>query len=127
MCPACQEPLIVFELDGVEIDRCLKCGGTWLDSGEFSQLARYGRGTDDPFEKALAAAGLGRTGDRRCVRCSTKMKVASVQTVDIDRCPRGHGHWFDANEIEALLAANKDGGLAKFLGQFQPAKPAKGG
>jgi len=33
MCPACKEPLVVFELDGVEIDRCLRCGGTWLDDG----------------------------------------------------------------------------------------------
>ena len=126
MCPACKEPLIVFELDGVEIDRCLTCGGTWLDTGEIDQLARLAGGAADPLDAALAKADAGRTVDRRCVRCSTKMKAVSVQSVEIDRCPRGHGNWFDRSELESLLAAFKDGGVAKFLGQLQP-QTNKGG
>jgi Zn-finger nucleic acid-binding protein len=54
------------------------------------------------------------------------MKVVAVQTVEIDRCPRGHGNWFDRSELESLLAAYKDGGVAKFLGQLQP-QTKKGG
>jgi Zn-finger nucleic acid-binding protein len=125
MCPACNEPLIVFELDGVEIDRCLKCGGTWLDDGELDHLARSGGARSDPLEAAISGADTGRSGDRRCVRCSSKMRLLTVQTVDIDRCPRGHGTWFDRSELEAILAAHKDGGLAKFLGAFT--QPNKGG
>ena len=34
MCPACKKPMIALELEGIEIDHCLDCGGTWLDSGE---------------------------------------------------------------------------------------------
>ena len=30
--------MIVFGLEGVEVDRCLDCGGTWLDAGELDQL-----------------------------------------------------------------------------------------
>jgi Zn-finger nucleic acid-binding protein len=127
MCPACKEPLIVFELDGVEIDRCLRCGGTWLDSGEIDQLARLGGGAKDSLETALSTATGPRSGERRCVRCSSKMQVVTVQSVEIDRCPRGHGNWFDRNEIETLVAAHKDAGVAKFLGQLQPAQPKKGG
>ncbi|HVR83016.1 MAG TPA: zf-TFIIB domain-containing protein [Planctomycetota bacterium] len=127
MCPACKEPLIVFELDGVEIDRCLRCGGTWLDAGEIDQLARLGGGAKDPLETALATASNPKPGERRCVRCSGKMQVVTVQSVEIDRCPRGHGNWFDRDEIETLVAAHKDGGVAQFLGQLQPAQPKKGG
>jgi len=126
MCPACKEPLIVFELDGVEIDRCLRCGGTWLDTGEIDQLARLGGGAKDPLEAALANATNPKSGDRCCVRCSGKMQVVTVQSVEIDRCPRGHGNWFDRNEIETLVAANKEGSVATFLGQLKPAQP-KGG
>ncbi|MBV8879633.1 MAG: zf-TFIIB domain-containing protein [Planctomycetaceae bacterium] len=124
MCPACDEALIVFELDGVEIDRCLRCGGTWLDAGELDQLARLDGGARGPLDAALAEAADGPRGDRRCVRCSSKMTIVTVQSVDIDRCPRGHGHWFDRSEIETLLAGNRSGGVAAFLGQLQPKKGA---
>jgi Zn-finger nucleic acid-binding protein len=126
MCPACKEPLVVFELDGVEIDRCLKCGGTWLDDGEIDPLARLAGGAPDPLQAAIAAAGDGKPGDRRCVRCATKMKLVTVQTVELDRCPRGHGLWFDRNEMETLIAASKEGGAAKFFSELHPTKSKKG-
>ena len=126
MCPACKEPLIVFELDGVEIDRCLRCGGTWLDDGELDHLARSAGAAADPLEKALSGADAGRSGDRKCVRCSTRMRLLTVQSIDLDRCPRGHGIWFDKSELEAILGAHKEGGIAKFLGQLQPTHPKKG-
>ena len=37
-CISCKEPLIVIELDQIEIDYCLNCGGTWLDAGELEVL-----------------------------------------------------------------------------------------
>ena len=39
MCPLCNEPLVAFELDGIEIDRCVDCGGVWLDAGELELIA----------------------------------------------------------------------------------------
>jgi Zn-finger nucleic acid-binding protein len=116
----------VFELDGVEIDRCLRCGGTWLDAGEIDQLARLGGGSKDPLERALSEAAGPKSGERRCVRCSSKMQVVVVQQVEIDRCPRGHGNWFDRGEIETLIAANQESGVAKFLGQLRPTPAKKG-
>ncbi len=127
MCPACKEALIVFELDGVEIDRCLKCGGTWLDDGEIDALARLAGGAPDPLHAAIAAAGDGKPGERRCVRCATKMKLVTVQNVELDRCPRGHGLWFDKSEMETLIAATKAVGAAKLFGDLHPTKPNKGG
>ena len=127
MCPACKEALVVFELDGVEIDRCLKCGGTWLDDGEIDQMARLSGGAPDPLHAAIVAAGEGKPGDRRCVRCSTKMRLVTVQTVELDRCPRGHGLWFDKHEMESLIAASKGGDVAKLFGELHPSKSNKGG
>jgi Zn-finger nucleic acid-binding protein len=34
-CPACREHLAILEIDGIEIDRCRRCGGVWLDPGEY--------------------------------------------------------------------------------------------
>jgi len=130
MCPACKEPMVVFELDGVEIDRCLKCSGTWLDAGEIDQLARLQGGAPDRLSAAIAQADGGRKGERRCVRCSARMRVVTLEKTEIDRCPRGHGLWFDRNEMETVIAATQagDGGaMARFLGELHPGKERKGG
>ena len=38
-CPVCKnEPMIVLELNDVEIDYCLSCKGIWLDTGELELL-----------------------------------------------------------------------------------------
>lgn len=39
-CPACEAPLKLQDLNGVEIDTCPTCGGTWLDFGEIEQINR---------------------------------------------------------------------------------------
>jgi len=130
VCPACREAMVVFELDGVEIDRCLRCAGTWLDAGEIDQLAQLRGGAPDPLTASIAKADGGKKGERRCVRCSAKMRIVNLENVEIDRCPRGHGLWFDRNEMESLLAAFKgaDGGaMARFLGELHPGKETKGG
>jgi len=122
--------MVVFELDGVEIDRCLKCSGTWLDAGEIDQLARLQGGAPDRLSAAIAQADGGRKGERRCVRCSARMRVVTLEKTEIDRCPRGHGLWFDRNEMETVIAATQagDGGaMARFLGELHPGKERKGG
>lgn len=130
MCPVCREPLIVFELDGVEIDRCLRCAGTWLDAGEIDQLARLEGGRADRMTAAIDQADRGKRGERRCVRCSTRMRLVTIHDVEIDRCPRGHGLWFDRSEMETLIASFREGdggATARFLGELHPSKEKKGG
>lgn len=38
MCPECGEPLVRFELDGIEIDHCVVCVGTWLATDQIEIL-----------------------------------------------------------------------------------------
>lgn len=37
-CPACTEPMIVMELNEIEIDHCIACQGIWFDAGELELL-----------------------------------------------------------------------------------------
>jgi transposase len=39
-CPKCGMALETLTSQGVEIDRCRSCAGSWLDKGELEQLAR---------------------------------------------------------------------------------------
>lgn len=38
-CAKCGEELAEMEFRGVKIDKCLSCGGVYLDDGELEQLA----------------------------------------------------------------------------------------
>lgn len=37
-CPKCDGNLVELTYDGVQIDRCNKCNGIWLDAGELERL-----------------------------------------------------------------------------------------
>ena len=37
-CPKCGMDLEHFDFQGIELDRCVVCGGTWFDKGEVEQL-----------------------------------------------------------------------------------------
>ena len=38
-CPKCGVALDTLTLQGVQVERCFSCKGTWLDAGELEQLA----------------------------------------------------------------------------------------
>jgi Zn-finger nucleic acid-binding protein len=121
MCPDCQEPLIVYELEGVEIDRCLSCGGTWLDSGELAMITEQAGVAPGRLTLALETAWEGSTTKRRCPRCRKKLRPINIgenPSVGLDRCPRGHGLWLDTGEMEAVItsfAEGEEGSVADFF------------
>ncbi len=117
--------MVVFELEGIEIDRCLACGGTWLDAGELELLSGGGKLVETLFRGAGE-----KHGSRRCARCGTGLRVIRAAGVELDRCPRGHGLWLDRNELEKLIASCAEGGdgrVARFLGDLTAAERKKGG
>lgn len=121
MCPACNEPLVSFELEGVEIDHCISCGGTWLDGGEMEQIAELAGAEPGKLSDALVRGGGGKHGKRVCLRCPSKLRVVSVEKIEIDRCPYGHGLWFDRGELKAVIASfegGEEGAVARFFGEF---------
>ena len=112
MCPVCGEPLIALELEGVEIDHCLSCRGTWLDEGELEQIAELADVPAGPLAAALETVGGEKHGTRRCPRCNrrlTLVNVGSNPAIELDHCPRGHGLWFDAGEMVTLIASFSEG------------------
>jgi Zn-finger nucleic acid-binding protein len=111
-CVACKEPMIVLELEQVEIDYCLDCGGVWLDAGELELLLEK-PGEVEVFLAKPAAAGQVTPGNRKCPICDKKMEIIAIgnnQPVHIDRCPQGHGLWFDRGELKDIIEIM--GGLA---------------
>jgi Zn-finger nucleic acid-binding protein len=121
LCPVCREALVAFELDGVEIDHCVACRGTWLDAGELEQIAELAGVPAGPLTAALRSPEAGAGGKRRCPRCGRRMRASRVGSspgTEIDRCPLGHGLWLDAGELRTLIssfAQHDAGAVAAFL------------
>lgn len=116
-CVACKNPMVVLELDQVEIDYCLSCSGIWLDADELEVLL------DDSAEaarllQATAALAKGEPGRRRCPICRRRMNTAIIPApapVEIDYCPRRHGLWFDRGELEEVVTFIEGGDKGKVL------------
>lgn len=56
-CPKCGMALEALTLEGVEIDRCRSCNGTWLDAGELDQLSRREPGLLEKIVGAFRGGG----------------------------------------------------------------------
>jgi Zn-finger nucleic acid-binding protein len=106
-CPLCKSPMIVLELEQVEVDHCTACGGIWLDRGELELL--FG----DAQQACWLVGSFRQASDtvekiRRCPICLKKMAKIFVgisgEPVVIDKCSKSHGLWFDRGELPEVLA-----------------------
>lgn len=109
-CPICKnEPMIVLELNEIEIDYCLNCKGIWLDAGELELLLGSSEETQYLLNSFTANIQT-KEKSYKCPICNKKMKKVSVnkdQKIIIDRCRSNHGIWLDNGELEDILTLGK--------------------
>lgn len=122
MCPKCDEPLVIIEFEGVEVDHCLECRGTWFDAGELELVAELAGAAAGRIEQTLHA-GQGRRSEFRCPRCRRHLLAVGIgePAIEIDRCPGGDGLWLDAGELADVvrqLTTGDDAALAAFFGEM---------
>jgi Zn-finger nucleic acid-binding protein len=104
-CPVCKEPMIVLELNQVEIDYCISCESAWLDSGELELLLEG----SPSKEKILRSLSIKTNVDEKKIRCPycgkkmDKIKIEGKETIIIDKCPRNEGHFFEKDELQKVL------------------------
>ena len=116
--------MVAFELEGVEIDRCVECGGAWLDAGELEIIAEAAGAVRGALFEAMKNTKGRRHGRRRCPRCCRKLQLINLgsgKAVEIDRCPGGDGLWFDRGEMETFIASfdeGEEGVVARFFADF---------
>ena len=110
VCPKCDVGLLILKFKLVEADYCECCRGVWLDAGELEALMqRTGATPSDPlFQFHTRAASTSPSRHHLCPRCDRQLEELTIQgspssLLTLDRCPRGHGLWFDAGELQQLL------------------------
>ena len=122
-CPECQEPLVVYEMEGVEIDRLSshELYELYERLGELAMLTEIAGVEPGNLTHALEHAREGSRTKRRCPRCGKKLRLIHIgkqSDIELDRCPRGHGLWLDAGEMEAVIrsyAEGEEGSVARFF------------
>jgi len=104
-CPVCKNPMITLELNDVEIDYCGGCSGIWLDAGELELLLADPVQAKKLIDSFAIDSGCAEKR-RKCPICFKKMQKVVVGSDEpvllIDRCPRGHGLWFDEGELQDI-------------------------
>lgn len=118
-CPRCKGGLTLCELEHGQYTECGACGGIWLDAASFEKVLE----TRD----ASALAGAVRSGSPErvaleaeslvkyvpCPVCGNLMhrkNFAGCSGIILDWC-KGHGFWFDAEELPGVIAFINQGGL----------------
>ena len=127
-CPGCStSPMETFGLSpcsgrpsGTLVFGCGKCGGVWLDTASLKALldAAAHQAQEDPRRDPASARQRRMASTtvvyRRCAVCDHYMgrrNFARISGVVVDEC-RAHGSFFDAGELEDVLAFVRSGGLA---------------
>jgi Zn-finger nucleic acid-binding protein len=104
-CPNCGHPLIILELNQVEVDYCTNCFGIWLDEGELEVLLEDSQEKNNLF-KSFIIDRKSKEKTFKCPICRKKMdKVVcgKENKVILDKCKKGHGLWFNKGELEAVV------------------------
>lgn len=137
-CPACGKPVVVLEVESIEVDHCLACGGVWLDGGELELLLEGASNQRELMASLGPVVDKGEKGEARekrlrCPICSKKLdKVRYGEKGDLvlDKCPRGDGIWFDRDELSRAIAMGRfeDGRVYELLNSIfggAPGGPVK--
>ena len=98
--------MVVLEMNTVEIDRCAFCSGTWLDTGELEAMMEVSGGNPEMMARFLDAPKASRNGERRCPICNRALDVVRFEQcpdIEMDRCGKGHGIWFDHGELRDFV------------------------
>lgn len=94
-CPHDGRAMEKQELDGVTIDRCSSCGGTWFDAKELRRVA-----DDKELEKLATRLPMVKVASPfRCPRCGYECVEGHVAEVEVDTCTECHGVWLDKGEL----------------------------
>jgi hypothetical protein len=117
ICPVCKNPMVVLELDQIEIDHCLHCGGIWLDAGELELLLE----TEEDrtrLKNLLIEVDSVKEKKYPCPICSKKMNkvfVGEEKKILIDQCKRNHGLWLDKGELEEVIELSTQNRKSKII------------
>jgi Zn-finger nucleic acid-binding protein len=120
-CPRCKTELSECETERLRYVECTGCGGLWLDEQVFERVVeeRQSVVTDalsssstHPARGNKLEAAVRYLACPVCHETMTRRNFGAGSGVILDWC-RGHGWWFDAEELARVLEFVESGGLER--------------
>ena len=110
-----------IKIAGEQMRECERCGGVWLDVASFERIcadreeqsAVLGAASPAPSHQIDSQSEGSRVRYSPCPQCGQMMNrinFARCSGVILDLC-KGHGTWFDASELRAIVEFIRGGGL----------------
>jgi len=118
-CPRCKIDMNSIRLGAEQIRECETCGGLWLAAAAFEKLcasreeqsAILGGASHAPESHATTnEAKIQYVPCPQCGQLMNRINFARCSGVIVDVC-KGHGTWFDRDELSTIIQFIRDGGL----------------
>jgi len=120
-CPRCKTDMTSIKIAGEQMRECEHCWGLWLDVESFEricarreeQAAVLGAASPAPAHQIDPQSDGSKVRYSPCPQCGQMMNrinFARCSGVIVDVC-KGHGTWFDRDELRAIVEFVRGGGL----------------
>ncbi len=105
LCPVDQSVFRSHEEGATQILSCELCLGFWFSREQLETFVRAGNATKNfPRKKNFSEKAQHSASQRCCPSCEkTDLLAKLIDGVEIDICPRCHGIWLDAGELELII------------------------
>ncbi|MDQ1728747.1 MAG: hypothetical protein QOD33_872 [Pyrinomonadaceae bacterium] len=118
-CPRCRSELSSVTLGSTALRECDQCLGLWLDVATFEkvcadreqQSAVLGLASPAPTHAVRETSKVKYVPCPECAQLMNRINFARCSGVIVDVC-KGHGTWFDRDELSRIVAFIRGGGLA---------------
>ena len=120
-CPRCHVDMSSVTIGAEAMRECERCAGLWVEAGAFEKIcadreqqsAVLGTAVPAPAQQTASGVGAGQIQYAPCPQCGqlmNRINFARCSGVIVDFC-KGHGTWFDRDELREIVEFIRGGGL----------------
>jgi len=117
-CPRCRTEMSFLEIGSTAVRECEQCIGLWLDVPSFEKLcadreqqsAVLGTASLAPTSAVRETSKVNYVPCPECLQLMNRINFARCSGVIVDIC-KGHGTWFDRDELSKIVEFIHGGGL----------------
>jgi len=118
-CPRCRVEMEAIAVGSALLRECPRCDGMWVDVASFEKIVAerdeqaVALGTASHIPKHASAGEQNKVRYVPCPECNqlmNRVNFARCSGVIVDVC-KGHGTWFDSDELQQIVEFIRGGGL----------------
>ena len=117
-CPRCQIEMEALVIGATTVQECKRCSGLWLDVTSFEKIcadreqqsAVLGTASPAPTKSVHETSRVNYVPCPECSQLMNRINFARCSGVIVDIC-KGHGAWFDRDELSRIIEFIRGGGL----------------